>query len=100
MKKQFKLVWTRQAQEDLRSIRNYIARDAPFTAVMFIERLRSAVNRLRQFPESGHEVPEMPSAELREIVFGQYRIIYRFRDGLVEILNVLHGARLFDESDY
>ena len=100
MKKQFKVVWARQAREDLRAIRNYIARDAPFTAAMFVQRLRSAADRLRKFPESGHEVPEIPNAEIREVVFGQYRIIYRFREGLVEILNVFHGARLFEESDF
>jgi hypothetical protein len=36
---------------------------------------------------------------LREILFGNYRIVYRLRDGVVEILTVYHGARLFNPPD-
>jgi plasmid stabilization system protein ParE len=41
------IVWTRHAQEDLREIRAFIARDAPATASIFVRRLRQSVERLR-----------------------------------------------------
>src|SRR5436190_22967469 len=100
MKKRFKVVWTRQAQEDLRAIRSFIARDAPITAAIFVQRLRSAAGRLRRFPESGHVVPEFGSLSIREVFYGPYRIIYRFQNDVVEILTVFHGARLLGEREF
>ena len=34
--------------------------------------------------------------DIREILFGDYRIIYRKREEVIEIITIYHGARLFD----
>ena len=52
------------------------------------------------FPESGHVVREVDSSMIREIVFGQYRIIYELGSNRVKILAVFHGARLLDETEF
>ena len=65
-----RIVWTRQSREDLESIRAFIARDAPHTADAYIAKL----------------------------TYGNYRIIYRAGDQLVEVLTVYHSARLLDED--
>ena len=93
------IVWTRQAREDLREIRAFIARDAPATASIFVRRLRYSVERLRMFPLSGHVVPELGREDIRELLKGNYRVIYRAAEHRVEILTVYHSARLLDESD-
>jgi plasmid stabilization system protein ParE len=49
---------------------------------------------LRQFPESGWIVEEVQGPMLRETVVGSHRIIYRFQDNIVKIINVIHGARI------
>lgn len=100
MKKRVKLFWTRQAQEDLRAIRAFIAREAPKTASLFVQRIRLSVNRLRQFPQSGQMVPEIQNPEIREVLFGNYRIIYRNLDDQVDILNVYHGHQLLDDPGF
>jgi len=41
---------------------------------------------------------ELNNPEIREILFGSYRIVYRVKDELVEILTIYHGARLLDPS--
>ena len=94
-----KIIWTPQSQEDLREVRNFIARDAPITASAFIRRLRSSVNRLREFPESGQIVREISNPRIREVFHGSYRIIYRIDLEQINILTVFHGARLLDEMD-
>ena len=38
--------------------------------------------------------------DLREIIQGDYRIIYRADDARADILTVYHGARLLDETDF
>jgi addiction module RelE/StbE family toxin len=95
--RQLKIIWTPQSQEDLREIRNFIARDAPITAEAFVRRLRMAVGRLRSFPESGAVVAECKNPKIREIIHGAYRIIYRVRPGQIDILTVFHSARVFDQ---
>jgi toxin ParE1/3/4 len=93
-----KIVWTRQAKEDLRAIREYIARDAPATAVAYTRLLRLSVSRLREFPFSGQVVPEIGKQHIREMIHGNYRIIYRVQNSLVEILTVFHGSRMLGDS--
>jgi len=90
--------WTFQASEDLAAITSFIARDSEFYAQLFAIDVIQAVERLVEFPESGRMVPEADNPELREIILGNYRIVYRFRKETVEILTVYHGARLLDSS--
>ena len=44
------------------------------------------------------EPPEVADRAIREIILGDYRIVYRFKGELVEILTIFHGARLLDPS--
>ena len=94
------IVWTRQAREDLREIRAFIARDAPATAAAFVRRLRESVERLRSFPCSGQVVPELGRDEIREVLRGSYRLIYRALPTRVEVLALYHSARLLDETEF
>jgi toxin ParE1/3/4 len=56
------------------------------------------VERLADFPNSGRVVPELKDPAIREILFGSYRIVYRVKGDLVEVLTVYHGSRLLDPS--
>ncbi len=95
-----RICWTRQAREDLRGIRAFIAKDAPATASAFVRRLRESVGRLRPFPHSGQIVPELGRDDIREINRGNYRIIYRVGSSRVDILAVYHAAHLLDETEF
>ena len=90
--------WTPQAAEDLESIAEFIAEDSPHYARLFVINILQVINILIDFPRSGRIVPELNDPVIREIILGNYRIVYRFRDEIVEILTVYHGARLFDPS--
>ena len=87
--------WTPQALEDLEAIRAYVSRDSVPYAALLIERLFAAVDRLEVFPESGRIVPEFQRRDLREVILGSYRIVYRLHADRAVILTVFHGARLF-----
>ena len=90
--------WTPQAADDLEAITEFISRDSSHYASLFAMDVLDAIERLADYPESGRRVPEIGSASIREIVLGNYRIIYRYRAPLVEILAIHHGARLLDPS--
>jgi toxin ParE1/3/4 len=62
--------------------------------------LRLAAERLREFPYSGQVVPELGREELREVIQGNYRVIYRVGEGRIDILTVYHGARLLNETSF
>jgi plasmid stabilization system protein ParE len=88
--------WTPQALDDLDAICVFIARDVPQVAAMFADRAFRATDRLAHYPRLGRVVPELGIDNIREIILGNYRVIYRIRQDDVQILTVHHGARLLD----
>lgn len=79
------------------SIVRFIKRDNPEAARRFGKEVKSKVRRLALFPLSGRMVPEFSMVTLREVVFREYRIVYRVipEKKRVEVLTVFHGARDF-----
>jgi toxin ParE1/3/4 len=69
------IAWAGPALEDLRHIHQFIARDSTQYAGIMVRRIRTAVSRLSNFPQSGCVVPEFPDGPYREILVGQYRVI-------------------------
>jgi addiction module RelE/StbE family toxin len=88
--------WTPQALDDLEAICLFIARDAPQIAVVFADRTFRATDRLARFPRSGRIVAELDREDIREIILGNYRLIYRIQENEVQVVTVHHGARLLD----
>jgi plasmid stabilization system protein ParE len=52
------------------------------------------VERLAAFPESGRMVPEFGAAQLREIIYPPFRIVYRLETTRVRIVRVWRSERL------
>jgi len=90
--------WTHQAAADLEAITSFIAADSRSYAILFAIDALAVVERLSDFPFSGRVLPELGDPAIREILFGNYRIVYRVKCDLVELLMVYHGARLLDPS--
>ena len=81
--------WTDQAEDRVYDIASYIALDSLVEATKWVDNVFDYVKRLENFPESGRSVPELASREdLRELVFKNYRIIYRIEKPTVYILTV------------
>ncbi len=88
-----KLIWTEVAIEDLKSIHNYISKDSKAYADRFIEKIISRVGQLEALPRSGRIVPEYNIETLRELIEGNYRIIYKIEPDSIGIVRVHHSAR-------
>lgn len=84
--------WTEQATESLAGIKAFISQDSPAYALAVAGRLFHSVGQLAQFPDSGRVVPEHGRPEIRELVRPPYRIVYRRRPELVEILLVFRSS--------
>jgi plasmid stabilization system protein ParE len=72
-----------------------LPRDSVRYADLVVERIITVVGRLAENPRSGRMVPELGDESIREVIHGNYRIVYRLRHEAVEIATVFHGARLF-----
>lgn len=94
-----KIEWTEPAISDLESIRDYIGRDSEYYASRFIGRIISAVERLEYFPEMGRRVPEAEEENVRELLFQNYRIMYRAEPQRILILTVIHAARDISQKE-
>ena len=88
------VVWALTALDDLQAIRDYVARDSERYADALVDRILGAVDRVAVFPRSGRVVPEFMNDAMREVVQGNYRIVYRLTAVRVEVVAVVHGARL------
>ena len=89
------VIWTQTALDDLADIRDFIARDSIYYAYKFIDNAFKATEQLEIFPEIGRVVPERNDLVFREIIFGSYRIMYTIIDGVVYIITMIHGMRIY-----
>lgn len=92
-----KIVWTEQSAFDLKDIFDYISKDSKRYAEEQIRRIKSKTTILKTQPESGRIVPELGVLQIRELIEGNYRIVYRILSyELIEILTIHHTSRDFE----
>ena len=86
--------WTHQALSDLNSIYEYIANDSRKYAKIQVIKLRSRTHILKSNPYVGKLVPELRRENLRELIEGNYRIIYNLIDtNKIDIITIHHTSR-------
>lgn len=89
-----KIHWSEIAEADLDDIYDYIARDVPYYAELFIDRLIENTDKLEDHPRMGRKVPEADNRDdVRELIVQGYRIIYLLQVEQLQILTVIHGSR-------
>ena len=87
------LRWTEQAVTQLGAIAEYIAVSSPVYAERVVDRIVGRLDQAQRFPDSGRAVPEYEAADIRELIEFPYRVIYRVRPDVVEVLAILHGRQ-------
>lgn len=94
--KTYKVLLTRQAQNDLAEIYEYIAADSLENAITFVQAIEEKVFSLTTMPERAAMIPEnsVLGSRYRHLPHGRYRIIFRIKDKRVVVLRIIHGARL------
>ena len=86
--------WTFQAVLDLQNIAEYISRDSKKYAKLQVLRIRDRSKILSTQIHSGKVVPEFNRENIRELIEGNYRIIYKIvNDNRIDILTIHHSAR-------
>jgi len=90
-----KIRWTDFALDNLIAIGDYIEIDSHFYAQRVVNQLFNSVDILENYPFSGRIVPEFNDISIRELIRGNYRIVYKIVSEYdVDIVTVHHSARL------
>ncbi len=87
------VAWTETAWRDLEGIADHIAEDSPGYAAAFVGRVQDRARALDEYAERGRVVPELGDPRVRELVIGNYRLIYEVGPAAVYVLGLIHGAR-------
>ena len=91
----FRVTWTELAWQGVEAAAEYIARDSPWYAAALVEQARAVARSLHQFPNRGRIVPEERDTAIRELFVHSRRLIYRLHGNEVQIINFIHGARIY-----
>lgn len=92
-----KIKWTKKSISDLQGIYRFISLDSEKYANRFVDQIISRVDQLRDFPLSGRIVPEMNNPNIRELIYGNYRIFYKTNLTNVTIIRIHHSSRHVNE---
>ncbi|BBE35668.1 type II toxin-antitoxin system RelE/ParE family toxin [Sphingosinicella microcystinivorans] len=85
-----------EAEYDLETIGDYIARDNPARALSFLEELRSKCSDLVDMPKRFPLVPRYEATGVRRRGHGDYLIFYRVEPERVIVIHILHGAQNYN----
>ncbi len=89
-----KIIWSPLAIDRASEIADYIAQDTPPAAEKWITTVFSKVERLKSSPEIGKIVPEIRNRQFRELIYGNYRIVYRLEKKRIFILTIRHDKQI------
>lgn len=88
------VILTRVARQDLIDIEDYVSEQSPSRTQALINKLLDRITILETLPQAGPKIPELDNDELRQLVEGSYRILYRIAsEETIYILRFLHNRR-------
>jgi toxin ParE1/3/4 len=96
----YKIKWSPRAVSSLEDICDFIAKDSEYYAALFAKRIIVIVNKIKSHPKLGRVVPEYNDENLREKIYGNYRIVYRIGKSAIEIVAICHGAKPLNNLEY
>ena len=91
----YRVITEPQAEAQMADVFHWVAKDSPHHAMKFIEGMEKAINSLQGFPSRCGIAPESEffGVEIRQLLYGNYRILFTIEGMNVRILHVRHGAR-------
>lgn len=92
----FQVVWASVAESDLAALLEWVARENPDTAAKLLDALQKKCAGLEQFPLRGRIVPELAAVAVtryRELIHGNFRILYTVDGRKVGVVGVLDARR-------
>ncbi len=95
-----KIKISRQAQEDMRQIYDFVSKESLQNAEMLIKKFIVKIDSLSSFPERGKIVKELFNPSIREVSVYKFRIIYKVSPRIVRIITLHHSSRLIINNPF
>lgn len=91
----YHILYQDSAEADLIRICLWIARRSPSRAEAWLDGALAAIDTLTTFPRRCPIAPENDEvdAEIRQLLYGEYRILFSVDEDLVQILHIQHGSQ-------
>lgn len=100
----YKIIWSRDAKEDLLDIITYIKENTGSnTARVIYNKIQSKIEKIAQFPEGFRVVPELKEIgvnEIKELIESPWRIFYKTTESEIKILTIIDGRRNIEDILY
>ncbi len=93
-----RVYWTQNAIGHLANIYEYIGLNSQTYAKRMVDRITRRSEQVAEQPHSGRKVPEYDAEDIRELIEKPYRIIYRIKPDQIDVVAVIHGARLLPDE--
>ena len=93
-----KVHWTKNAINHLANIYEYIGLNSPTYAKRTVDKITRRSMQIADHPYSGRKVLEYDAEDIRELIEKPYRIIYRIKPNQIDVVAVIHGARLIPNN--
>ena len=91
-----KIIWSPLAVRRMKEAADYIAKGSTSQADKWVESIFNKMDLLKDNPEMGRIVPEIEVLNVREILFGKYRLIYKLLKKEILILTVRSFRQIFN----
>ena len=93
-----KLIWTEESLTCLHDIDQFLAETSDRAAVSVLEGIIDKAEMLCNHPRLGAQHVDVAEREVREVLYGRYRIIYEFIEAAdaIYVLAVIHSAMDID----
>ena len=91
--------WTLQSLDDINNIAEFISRDSEKFAGIQVRRFFESSEIRISHPRAGRIVPEINKTNIRELIVGSYRLIYKIVSiNRIDVLTVHHSKRKLRNS--
>lgn len=94
-----KIEFSERAVRQITDVVRVIADDKPVAARKWAESVRKSVMKLADYPYIGRMVPEFVDESIRELLHGEYRIVYKIdeKSSRIVIIAVYHARRIMGQ---
>jgi len=79
---------------------DYIALDHIPTAIKWAEGVFEHCRNLSDQPETGRIVPEFRRPEIRELIHGNYRLVYELKTNQIDMLTIWHTRQMLPDDPH
>jgi len=94
------VIFTDRFLDRIEECTDYIALDNDPTAIKWARDIFEICQKLINQPESGRIVPEFRRPEIREIIHGNYRLVYELKTNQIDVLTIWHTRQMLPDDPH